>query len=42
MFRALGQGAFGEVYQGYLSHVQRDTSDLPVAVKVSFGCQSAL
>ncbi|KAK2191827.1 hypothetical protein NP493_44g04010 [Ridgeia piscesae] len=33
LVRALGQGAFGEVYQGYLSHVQRDTSDLPVAVK---------
>jgi uncharacterized protein YdbL (DUF1318 family) len=33
-FRALGQGAFGEVYQGYLRHVAGDTVEMPVAVKV--------
>jgi anaplastic lymphoma kinase len=32
--RALGQGAFGEVYQGYLRHVAGDTVEMPVAVKV--------
>lgn len=33
-FRALGQGAFGEVYQGYLRHVAGDSVEMPVAVKV--------
>ena len=32
--RALGQGAFGEVYQGYLRHVAGDSVEMPVAVKV--------
>ena len=32
---ALGQGAFGEVYQGNLAHMQRDAAVLSVAVKVS-------
>ena len=32
--RPLGQGAFGEVYQGYLSNIPREAGDLPVAVKV--------
>ncbi|KAK4036254.1 hypothetical protein OUZ56_028317 [Daphnia magna] len=34
LVRALGQGAFGEVYQGYLRHVAGDTVEMPVAVKV--------
>lgn len=33
-YRALGQGAFGEVYQGYLRHVAGDSVEMPVAVKV--------
>ena len=33
--RALGQGAFGEVYQGELANVPREPTPLPVAVKVS-------
>ncbi|CAH1792545.1 unnamed protein product [Owenia fusiformis] len=33
LVKALGQGAFGEVYQGYLSDIPREPSDLPVAVK---------
>ncbi|CAH1791155.1 unnamed protein product [Owenia fusiformis] len=33
LVKALGQGAFGEVYQGYLSSVPREPVDLPVAVK---------
>ena len=40
IIRALGQGAFGEVYQGLLSSAPREGgTDLPVAVKVSiFAC----
>ena len=34
LVRALGQGAFGEVYQGYLRHVAGDSVEMPVAVKV--------
>ena len=34
IYRALGQGAFGEVYQGYLRHVAGDSVEMPVAVKV--------
>lgn len=34
MIRALGQGAFGEVYQGYLHNMPGEiTDELPVAVK---------
>lgn len=33
--RALGQGAFGEVYEGELYNEPRQPSPLPVAVKVS-------
>lgn len=34
MCRALGQGAFGEVYQGYLQNMPCEVTDeLPVAVK---------
>ena len=32
--RQLGKGAFGEVYQGYLSNVTPNNTDLKVAVKV--------
>lgn len=32
--RALGQGAFGEVYKGLLSGVPNIHGQLPVAVKV--------
>lgn len=32
-FRALGQGAFGEVYQGLYRHRDGDTVEMPVAVK---------
>lgn len=31
MFRALGQGAFGEVYQGYFK--KHNGEEVPVAVK---------
>ena len=34
IFRALGQGAFGEVYEGQLFN-PADNSYMPVAVKVS-------
>ncbi|KAK2143367.1 hypothetical protein LSH36_849g00011 [Paralvinella palmiformis] len=33
LIRALGQGAFGEVYQGYLSNLPPEATDMPVAVK---------
>ncbi|XP_014673743.1 PREDICTED: ALK tyrosine kinase receptor-like [Priapulus caudatus] len=33
LVKALGQGAFGEVYQGLLLHVPGEPPDLPVAVK---------
>lgn len=33
LVNALGQGAFGEVYQGYLRNVQGEVRELPVAVK---------
>ncbi|CAM1297504.1 ALK (predicted), partial [Pycnogonum litorale] len=33
LVKALGQGAFGEVYQGYLINVPDEPGDLPVAVK---------
>jgi anaplastic lymphoma kinase len=33
VFRALGQGAFGEVYQGLYRHRDGDTVEMPVAVK---------
>lgn len=33
MNRALGQGAFGEVYQGLYKHQPGDTVEMPVAVK---------
>jgi anaplastic lymphoma kinase len=32
--RALGQGAFGEVYQGFFRHRVGDAVEMPVAVKV--------
>lgn len=32
-FRALGQGAFGEVYQGLYRHRDGDAIEMPVAVK---------
>ena len=32
--RPLGQGAFGEVYQGVLSNVTSESGNLSVAVKV--------
>jgi hypothetical protein len=31
--RALGQGAFGEVYQGYFKKSSTDSMEMPVAVK---------
>jgi hypothetical protein len=33
LFRALGQGAFGEVYQGYFKKSSTDSMEMPVAVK---------
>jgi anaplastic lymphoma kinase len=33
MFRALGQGAFGEVYQGFYKKSANDSVDAAVAVK---------
>ncbi|XP_023244156.1 leukocyte tyrosine kinase receptor-like isoform X1 [Centruroides sculpturatus] len=33
LVKALGQGAFGEVYQGYLSDISGELGDMPVAVK---------
>lgn len=33
LVKALGQGAFGEVYQGYLSNISGELGDMPVAVK---------
>jgi serine/threonine protein kinase len=33
-YRALGQGAFGEVYQGFYRHRDGDAVEMPVAVKV--------
>lgn len=33
LHRALGQGAFGEVYQGLYRHRDGDTVEMPVAVK---------
>jgi len=33
-YRALGQGAFGEVYQGFFRHRVGDAVEMPVAVKV--------
>lgn len=33
--RALGQGAFGEVYQGFFRHRTGDAVEMPVAVKVN-------
>jgi len=38
LYRALGQGAFGEVYQGFFRHRAGDAVEMPVAVKV---CQKA-
>ncbi|KAG8230637.1 hypothetical protein J437_LFUL006834, partial [Ladona fulva] len=37
--RALGQGAFGEVYQGLFRNRAGDAVEMPVAVKVFFGFQ---
>lgn len=34
LYRALGQGAFGEVYQGFFRHRAGDAVEMPVAVKV--------
>jgi len=34
VFRALGQGAFGEVYQGIVFNLPGEVPELPVAVKV--------
>lgn len=34
--RALGQGAFGEVYQGFYRHRAGDCVEQPVAVKVEY------
>ena len=34
--RGLGQGAFGEVYMGYLKSFVGDHVEMPVAVKVRF------
>lgn len=36
LFRALGQGAFGEVYQGFFKNRAGDAVEMPVAVKVGF------
>lgn len=33
-YRALGQGAFGEVYQGFYKTRAGDAVEMPVAVKV--------
>lgn len=35
LFRLLGQGAFGEVYEGSLKNLCANVKELPVAVKVS-------
>ena len=32
----IGQGAFGEVYEGTLKNLCANVSELPVAVKVGF------
>lgn len=32
-FRALGQGAFGEVYEGRLNNIEGEPNDLQIAVK---------
>lgn len=34
VFRALGQGAFGEVFQGFYRQRENDAVEMPVAVKV--------
>jgi hypothetical protein len=34
LYRALGQGAFGEVYQGFFRNRVGDAVEMPVAVKV--------
>lgn len=36
LHRALGQGAFGEVYQGFYKTRAGDAVEMPVAVKVRF------
>nr|CAD7396369.1 unnamed protein product [Timema cristinae] len=36
LVKALGQGAFGEVYQGFFRHRAGDAVEMPVAVKVKF------
>ncbi|CAG2063816.1 unnamed protein product, partial [Timema podura] len=33
LVKALGQGAFGEVYQGFFRHRAGDAVEMPVAVK---------
>lgn len=33
-FRALGQGAFGEVYKGYILGFTNMEREMPVAIKV--------
>jgi hypothetical protein len=38
LYRALGQGAFGEVYQGFFRHRAGDAVEMPVAVKVCQEC----
>ena len=35
VFRMIGQGAFGEVYEGTLRNLCANVSELPVAVKVA-------
>jgi hypothetical protein len=34
LFRALGQGAFGEVYKGYILGCANMEREIPVAIKV--------
>lgn len=36
-YRALGHGAFGEVYEGLVTGLPGDSSPLPVAIKVRRG-----
>lgn len=40
-YRALGHGAFGEVYEGLVIGLPGDSSPLPVAIKVRRGRTSA-
>ncbi|KAJ8308517.1 hypothetical protein KUTeg_013391 [Tegillarca granosa] len=38
LVRALGQGAFGDVYKGYLAGVPHVAGELPVAIKDNDPC----